>query len=370
MTQRQLLRGKVFENADGERSRRYLDVLPQRLTLRRGYNLRKGETLFEEVRVVPFPQTMNERERKLARVRPRSTPRLTRAEFYDGYMAMLEHAIEDLWSPDKFHLVLHSSGYDSRAFSLALKRVLARRGRDWLGRILFACYGLEGPSFLEIMRWGGWREGECVTLPDFTPCYEIAVDFDTAWTWINVSCCAPGTLQENFIRLLHQRGRVPATEDVQLWYGFWGNPVQSLPSARNRFVTMAQAQYDAEISLSIFDADDVNDVFGHYDVIKYLVQAKVDLSGCAIHRELSSHFDCALGGIPRRNVWDDYPTVPPGTLARAASDYATSWYGRKVHPGKGRFVASRHRGWWGWWSRAALCDYLLRQGYEIEMEKK
>lgn len=368
MTQRQLIRGKVFESkCTGERSRRYLDVLPRRLTLNRGYDLRKGETLFREVKVVPFPQTMNDREQKLAKVPPKSTPRLTRAEFYDGYMAMLERAIEDLWAPDKFHLVLHSSGYDSRVFSLALKRVLARRGRRWLGQVLFACYGSEEPSFLKIMRQEEWREDEYVTLPDFTPCYEIALNFDTAWTWINVHCGAPGTLQENFIRVLRQRGQVPATENVQLWYGFWGNPVSSLPGRHNNFIKMARGQYVSDISLSIFDTDDVNDIFGHYDVIEYLIRANVDDGGFVLHRDLPSHFDPAFGAIPRQNVWDDYPTVPPSVLARAVADYISSWYGRKVHPDKYRFVASRHRGWWGWWSRAALCEYLLKSGYEIEV---
>ena len=61
----------------------------------------------------------------------------------------LSYIIERDWDPDKFHLLFHSSGYDSRIFSSILMKLREKHGEGWIGKILFLCWEPEGALFEE-----------------------------------------------------------------------------------------------------------------------------------------------------------------------------------------------------------------------------
>ena len=71
----------------------------------------------------------------------------------------IKKSIADAWRPDAFHLVLHSSGWDSRIISGSIKQLLEENGPEWLGRgLLFLSNRWEYKNFERIMQAQGWAE--------------------------------------------------------------------------------------------------------------------------------------------------------------------------------------------------------------------
>lgn len=369
---RQLRRAASYRNVTtGETSIRFQDILPRKLTLRRKFNRAEGMTLFHEVEVVPFDERLNQRERELMSMRPAHGRKMTPAEFFEIWLMHLELAVADLWIPRKFHLVLHSSGWDSRVLSLVLRRLSGRLGSDWLGDVLFACYGCEAPAHRAAMECEGWDEHQYMEIVDVVLLFRKLLDFDNAWTWINN--VKPGlSLSVIFVReMLERHGINPRS--AQLWYGYYGNTTDRLCGKKNLLYRRTRNQYESPSSTSVYDIDDVNDMFGHYDVLEYVIRARAPVTAkrSLLRQQLLRQVAPELARIPEIQLKDDFPLVPHELARQAKLDYTASWYGRMVHP-DGVRQSTRHaehyHGWWNIWSRAALCEHLLREGYEIEIE--
>jgi len=202
-----------------------------KVTLNRSYqgsgdDIRGGQTLFEGLTIAPpkIPMSIRGLIDKGSPVADNKPTELIKA---------LECVIEQSWRPDRFHLICHSSGYDSRIVSYLIKRIAERRGKSWLGDILFVCWKPEIKQFRQIMAYEGWAPECQATYREDAADHEYfaeLVKFDTFWRWVNDAqpCVWPDLL---FTEQLVESGRIPCPlSEVQQLAGFGGNECLRLPT--------------------------------------------------------------------------------------------------------------------------------------------
>jgi len=134
---------------DGE-STEFMDVLPDKLTLRpplpefyKDRWSRPDFTLFEEVNIKPYEHTG-----ELLQFLEQEP--WVRNQTYETVFEYLKNAIHKVWDSDKFHLIGHSSGYDSRLICKAIRELTEENGDKWAGEVLYVENMGEKP-FKEIM---------------------------------------------------------------------------------------------------------------------------------------------------------------------------------------------------------------------------
>ena len=147
---RQFERQRTFRHREtGKTSINMVDVLTDQLTVSKGYRLMVRDpgtyrTLFEEVEIVPAMDAVNEEERWLMKLKA-STDNFNAQESFNLLTQWLDYCILSAWDSDKFHLVLHSSGYDSRVLGSIIGRLHLLHGNDFTGLLasqnLYAPYG-------------------------------------------------------------------------------------------------------------------------------------------------------------------------------------------------------------------------------------
>ena len=69
--------------------------------------------------------------------------------------ALTDHIIRE-WDPKAKHLIMHSSGYDSRLMSKLLMMIYRDRGDEWLGDVKFCCFQPEIIEATDIYTHVGW----------------------------------------------------------------------------------------------------------------------------------------------------------------------------------------------------------------------
>jgi len=374
---RQLNRVRTFRNKEtGEKSNRFLRVLPRRLTVKPGYVQRDLDpgtyaTLFREVEIVPMLETLDCEGLALLKM-PAGTVSETREEFLARLMAAFEKFIEDNWSPTKFHVVAHSSGFDSRFISAMIKRIYKRRGSIWLGDVIFVCTGNECAGFEQVMKFEGWDETRYALFSDWQDFYKFTLDFDQVWKWANGAMMFTRSPNVYMIEKLQELGRAPADEnEIQVWCGYDSNTLftwSNAPQAGNRVEWRYDLNYRYHESLDFYKAGEEVNPFQSYDVLAVTISSQVRF-GSNLRAALYEFFDPALAAIPRSD--SKWRTMTSEQVQQKREEYLASWYGRNVYPEAVNVITPATWGyadWWSYWTSAALIEYLLASGYEISEE--
>jgi hypothetical protein len=350
-------------------------ALPKRLTVDRGYRCRvsrpNGTTLFREIEFVPRRDILDAEALALLAMRDGV---VSEANGYPaGIAAALIHAVENNWTPKRFHLVFHSSGWDSRILSAIIRRLYKRNGATWLGRVLFACLGNESAAFADIMQIEGWSKQRWVAIEDLGPLVAQMIDLTAAGRWLNGVVCQAFDCNWLLVEHLQAIGLVPDDEDIQIISGRNETLMgATMPGGNGLDASWAEA-YDAFLSLSRYKGQVIFPFTG-YGVIETALRAQERFdwrssereNKCNFRRGLAEYLWPGLAAIPRGTI-----VVPPITHEQAAkmrAQYAASWYGREVWKGAERDATDRalgHHPWWGAWSAAALCEALLQEGYAL-----
>jgi len=377
VTLRQLKRVRTFRNREtGEESQRFLRVLPKGLTVDPDYvqhDLDPGTytTLFREIEVVPMLETLDEEGRALLSL-PAGTISETRKEFLTRLIAAFEKFIEENWSQTKFHIVAHSSGFDSRFISAMIKRIAQRRGSSWLGEVIFACAGNECAGFERVMEFESWDESRYALFSDWQDFYKFTLDFNQVWKWANGAMMFTRSPNVYMIEKLQESGRAPADEgEIQAWSGYDSNTLfawSNAPEAGDRLRWRYDLNYRYHESLDFYKAGEEVNPFQSYDVLSVTVSSRVRL-GSNLRAALYEFFNPALAAIPRFD--SKWQTMTPEQVQEKQSEYLASWYGRNVRPEAVKVITPATWGyadWWSYWTSAGLIEHLFKQGYTISVD--
>ena len=373
----------IYRNIETRRTSHDLRaVLPKRLTVRHGYRcqrmLKDHRTLFDEIEILPRTEVLNADERALMEL-PTATMPLGREQFLTWMSVAITGAINHQWEPGKFHLVYHSSGWDSRIISAAIRRLYEAQGPDWLGAVLFVCIGNETDGFVDIMRAEGWDEWAYHTIPDVMPIMDRMLDVNYAGRAFNgVSVQA---LDYNWLltEYLQEQGLIPAEDSqIQLFSGRNETLMGATMPAGNGLRASWAEQYDSVLSVSRYKAGQVVWPFLDYTVINlglastyrldWSTPEREDSDGVHFRRDIGRILCPAFAEIPRGTL--HIPDLAPERVEQMAVEYSRTWYGMMVWPDARQDTTGRlflRHPWWGAFTAAALCEALIREGYELNV---
>ncbi len=328
------------------------------------------QTPFKEITVVPYEEVLPSYWFDLMKVKPR-TKKVTVDGFMDGFKNALMKFIDKKWTSDKFHFVLHSSGWDSRILSAILRELYEKRGRKAFGRFVFICWGAEIPAFKKIMQRKGWSRNDYLLLPRFDDAYySYFFDFKNACKYLNGSSSYPVNELYWALDVLRRSGKVTASnEETELWFAHHFNYafLQLIGRRRNPIKAFLDENYYdlATNYLSSMPCKIVSPIDG-LEPMRHIIESDIDKQ-TGLRQRIAKRLNPELGAIPRVRI----PTgqlIPKRYLRQIKRNYDRSWYGRNIRRGLDIQPLLKHNPFWVHWSTAALIDYYISEGVNIEKE--
>lgn len=297
----------------------------------------------------------------------------TSEQFAKRIFSAYRRSLFSMWDPNKFHVVLHSSGYDSRLLSLVIKSLFEEHGKSWLGDILFVCGSWETPSFVRIMEAEGWTKDQYLCHSPSGDYWKEMLEFDTAWE----NLYFPRSLPINYMlyppRDAARAGRCPLNDDaVQFAMGYGSGigrgcmqPVNKLGEYYRWWLTTESSTMPAFYSHHIYPVQDL-------DVLRTAIESSVAI-GMEWTRLVVSFVNAEVGKIP--NLWGYYydwqnkaqMELSQSLFSQVIKDYSASWYGINVCPQAVQKATKvlHYSAWWSRWSIAAIVERLFKRGVKL-----
>lgn len=361
---------KLFKNTKTDKIGNHISkVVSSPLTLNPNYVATQeggSNTLFEEIVAMSYEEVLPPLYlKKLLELKPNSN-RVPLSAFMETFIKTLTGYIEKVWQPNKFNVVLHSGGWDSRILSAILRRIYVKRGADF-GRILFACYGEECSVLQKIMEIEGWSKNQYVSIPRDDKFFSHHFDFQKAWWFLNGP--SPYPVNDLFwvYKFLSSNGRIPRDPSkIQFWSAIYFNEVfLHLHSGKSNPVELFINKYYNFWATNLISG--LPFVFSepvlNYKTLKCIVESRVDLPK-DIRARIMRKINPELCKVPRRTNPQKIK-LPTKHRLKVEKDYSTSWYGKNIRPNIKRDMKIVHSPWWSAWSSASLVGYLIQKGIKI-----
>lgn len=328
-----------------------------------------------EVDIVPFEEAMPDDILELVKNPPQPPPLEDLEAQVKGLFEVFLEVIEMSWDPNKFHFVYHSSGWDSRWMSWAIRHLHEKNGSDWLGSILFIEYLCESEPLKQIMEVEGWTNSQwAVYRPETQGTGEYhapSLEFSSAWKRLNGCAPVPLALFYDPVVYFQDKGLAPNDDQLQCWTGLFANELPCL-TGEYGFETAVRRLMGNSYCTHLQKGD----LILPYLNLKW-VAAKLGSSQGAtrFQKEIVETIAPQLTHIPRISG----PTtkkgpccrISKGLLKKVIHDYDSSWFGREIQPGvrPRRALICAVEQWWGCWALASLCEHLLEQGHTIKLQE-
>ena len=356
---------RLWRNKDtGETSSDYYSLLTtDRLTLDADCikypRPHDGCTMFREIELVSLYDALDNADRDLLDTAPQPE------EPVDSLIDTIAETVAKAWSPDKFHVISHSSGTDSRILSVTIRRLYRERGDGWLDKALFFCREWETEAFKAIMRHEGWkREQWAIVGEDVEPneWHAASLDFETAWQWHNGPARSAIAWWLYPIRWLQRDGLIPTDNgQIQLWTGLGDMRVKSAWKGR-LYEEMSRYYYQSEAA-GMRNEWETHHLWHSHRIIKQAARLHKNM----YHRlRILAAIDPVLAELPRASRLGDYRTLSDGLYERVNADYDASAFGRMVWPDVQRTKQAHLKLFWQAYTAASLCQHLLRRGVQID----
>jgi len=355
----------------GKASNHILNVVSSPLALNPRYIATQdggSNTLFEEIVAVPYEEVLPTLYLKaLLQLKPNSN-RVSLSTFIDTFIRTLTIYIEKVWQPNKFNVILHSGGWDSRILSAILRRIYMKREADF-GKILFACYGEECSVLPEIMNIEGWSRNQYASIPRDDNYFSHHFNFQKAWWFLNGS--SPYPVNDLFwtYKALSSQGKIPRDpRKIQFWSAVYFNEVfMYLHSVKPNPVEFFINRYYNFWATNLISG--LPFVFAepvlNYKTLKCIVESQVDLSE-DIRARIMLKISPELCKVPRKTN-PIRIVIPQKHRLKIETDYSTSWYGKNIQPDIKRDMRLIHSPWWSAWSSASLVEYLIQKGVTVNV---
>jgi len=364
-------------NVTGLISDKIYDLMEDDLTVNRGYLKRhrnrnkamvREETLFNEISVVPHEEVLPSYWRDLMKVKPLSA-KTTFDDFVDGLRESMLKFIYENWDSNKFHFMLHSSGWDSRTMSAVMRVAYENLGAEAFGDFVFVCWGDEVPVFKKIMERKGWKKVNYITLHHHDDAfYSYFFDFKKLYKYLNGTSSYP--LNEIYWALDILRGdeRIPDDDDkIEMWFSSHANRVFSEVIWQKENIIQEYSDKNFyDISSNYYSAMPCKVVIPiiNYYTMKHIMESDFKPKK-GIKQRISRKLNPELRGLPRVRI----PTgqvIPKKYQLKMMKDYNNSWYAQNLKPEATPYMLIRHNNWWLHWSAAALIDYAISKGINVE----
>lgn len=373
-------RGRWFRSEKGE-SKDFVSMLPKNLTLATYDRILSCAdtkscftTPFEEIVVVPYAEVQHkhmpwvEEFLNETHIRKPTTPR----SYATGLLNHVELAIYRTWDPKKFHVVSHSSGYDTRLISIAIKNLYNDLGDEWLGDLVFAEGDGEGAQTKLVLGKLGWGDFPFYVYNEGVDVHEYharSVNFHTVYAKFNGMTGFPLNVWYDPYEGLQEKGLIPADDKIQCYTGYGSNEIAKAFNNFGGFPWYTDWIYYHPLSIFKLKGDWVHP-FYHLPLWRYLMQyRKWRYRNCGIAKYAIKYISPETWNMQGMTVAQREPTVrllSDRLIKQAIEDYDHSWYGQNMHPGiRPTTNLMDYSPWWGEWCLASLCEHLLETGHTI-----
>jgi len=295
-----------------------------------------------------------------------------------GMFDLVCKSIEDSWSPDHLHVVPHSSGYDSRIISGAIKRLVKKNGEEWLSPgLLFVTNRWEAAAFQAIMNLQGWDEKFWTVYnpnADADMHFAHTLHFDTFWETTNAPTPCAGNLRWYLADWARYIAGNPANLDVswstprQIYTGLWANETWDSLCAGgiNKWVKRHDRWYCYNQMAALpWMADLVEYPLSDIDVLGGVLSLPGG-NGSTWRKRISEIASPETAHIARDGS-DDWKKPISGKVIQVCREsYAESWYAKNVEPTWAAPMSSHWSNGWGQYGLASLCDELIKSGVKIK----
>ncbi|KPJ77294.1 MAG: hypothetical protein AMJ81_00100 [Phycisphaerae bacterium SM23_33] len=366
------------------------EILPDVLTLRRepyfriyetGYGVdprqRHCKTMFREIDMMPPEATWGEEMEALA-ADPPDRKKIGRGKFLDLLYDAFVGVVEGAWTPGRFHVVLHSGGYDSRLISHTIRKLFEKNGPEWLGEILFVEVEGEHRHSRMALEAEGWERSKFAVYgggvkPLFENHHARSCRFEDAWKRQNGGLWARCfNYWYDPVDYLQEEGLIPEDDgELQCFSGYLANDVTHAlvngPGLDWVFRVLPYHPY--------FFAP----VKGEW-VFPYLVPDMIRV----LHEYGLGQQESQVGSYRHQILKRVAPevakvrnpqfgehgwrlrTLSSQLQAQMQRDYSSSWYGQEIAPNAALQDTVCFGTWWGHFGLASLCEKLLREGYKVD----
>jgi len=361
-------------------------------------------TLLKDVRaVLKAPRV------EISKLYPRQSGKQS-VEDIDAYasklLATLIKHVRQSWDPQARHIVMHSSGYDTRLLTGVLKKVAIEEGDNWLGDVKFICSQPEIKYARAVFNYMGWPASTWSPIDPGNPgqdYYRDALDFKTIGAHLSESERFWGG---PFLTQLRLGGYLTEARDK-------GRPLQMLSALFsdetckwNRLKQGSVAWFlgcywfdnpgimpgvpEAEAILPFVNDEWLSLMSTYYlpmtiDKFKLLMLKKLDPALADVKRFPNWRFEAKAMreknvareaqrcGLSPENIkpFIDQQGLSQATAQKMEADYAASWYARTVGP---KTVDYQWRRYFVYWSdrnkhymQAAFYQHLIDQGIEVTL---
>ncbi len=356
----------IYYSREGE-SEEFLDVLPKKLTVSpilphfyKDQWSRPDVTIFQEVNIKPYEPTKEDGDFI-------GLPKWDKPTTYEEVFDYLKKAIYRVWDSEKFHLIGHSSGYDSRLINKAIRELTDENGVEWGGRVFYVENMGEKPfkDILEHLNLDGVAYNY-----DIPPgwYHEYAMKFDQFYQKNNGVFAFPFNQWYDSFKDIHEQGLIPK-DNIQGFTGYGaGEIMRKALRMRKGFAWYFAYLYRFQLYLfRHWGGPRWEHPFWDYDVMKALEALPQTYSCQRVAIPMCKHIVHELNHIPdwqtkhlRRN---GYRTVAPELLKNMDNDYKQSWFGQR-HPVEYN-PDMNYTLWWFCYNAASLCEHLIKNDYAI-----
>lgn len=379
---RKYLNTKVLFSRDGKTDYIFDNLIYGDMSLRHGYLGKRAEreqgfNLFKEIDTIPwFKNQWNLEELNLE-----SSQKFDLRGFSEKLKNILVDVIRETWKNGMFHLIQHSSGYDSRILSGIIKELYKQNEID--GEIHFVCWEPEGPFFKKIMGYEGWGSEKYSVYRDGMDeqfYHSCSVDPFNIWK------CTNGSLYnlDTFFHVLTDlqvRGVVPE-KNVQVYRAGYFN--ESLTSwyhpGKNHLRGFMDFCYNAELTSCIAPTLCDETIFPilDYEAWKLIIGneiSKVSQEIKPIREEIVKLIDPDLFKLTRHSgdcsprggegidnhQPNPFRVISSELLNRSETFYKNSWYGKQniYQPTNELWY---YTDWWNHFVAAATCERAISKG--------
>lgn len=361
----------MYRRADGKQSFLLEDLLSDQnvVTLKRDFSCGGDQGTWKDtpfVGIHSIPMPIPDKIIGLCENRPtRNIPVQTIIPLlYD----LITYTIEQTWDAEAFHIVFHSSGWDSRIISSAIKRLVETNGKDWLGKgVLFLSNRWEASEFEAIMQIQGWDKSQYWSYTQDSPGehFRSSINVDTVWCELNAPSPLPGNLWVYLIRNARSVGMIPNCK-TQGYSGYWANETwDCFTKPIDEWLWRVNNWYSFNVMASLPIA---------VDIIEYpLIEASVleallkvsNASGSELRKDVAIYASPETVNIPNRGLSDCNHPLSESLKHDLVTIYNSMWY--KNVTGILAPLTSGLSNEWAKWNMASLCQHLINKGIRINV---
>jgi len=377
---------KEFINTGtGETDRELYKVVDQEFVLNKNFIAqsfyKSSETLVNGVESAPHNCVLPSWWYDLKDIPIKRREKIDLDTFIQKFVERLSEYIYGIWNPKAHHIILHSSGWDSRILSSIILDLYNKLGDEWLGDVMFVCWGEEAKSFYNIMSVEGWSDNQYIAFSKLNKEYlEYHLDFDNVWRRLNGTSNYPSSHFYWVLDMLRDKEMISNNlEGVELWAASYFNEmfaamenkwVNSKIAIRTKLILRLLSKYSPRIDTipkfidmyyhsryadfsSVLPCPLIQPLL-NFDSLQLITQSKIRYPK-DIRMRIVKYTNPDILNIP--SLTDTIVQVPGNVGDRLKKQYKESWYGKqnKIRVYTDKITPSP---WWAHWSAASFCEYL------------